>query len=63
LTLEVVYGQRYAPAALHPGKETRAPLRGRLGGPRVSVWMDPGNLVKLGMKTPTIQRVESCYTA
>jgi len=44
----VLSGQRYAPAAVPPGK-TRYPLYRRLGGP---VWTGAENLASTGIRSP-----------
>ena len=57
-----VGGQRYAPAALPPGK-TRYPLYRRLGGPPGLVWTDAENLAPPpGFDPRTVQPVASRYT-
>jgi hypothetical protein len=57
-----VGGQRHAPAALPPGKETRYPLYRRLGGPQGR----SGRLRKIspppGIDPRTVQPVASRYT-
>jgi hypothetical protein len=56
------YGQRHAPAALPPGKETRYPLYRRLGGSQERSGQVRNASLPPGFDPRTVQPAASRYT-
>jgi hypothetical protein len=61
-TQRVMGGQRHAPAALPPGKETRYPLYRRLGGPQGRSVLERKISPPSGFDPRTFQPAASRYT-